>query len=310
MTKDRLRELSVGLQGISVSDGRKTESSVQILSQPMVLPIEPMISRIWLPITICQQFERVLGLTWNTTDQLYYVSDTQHEDFLSRNLTITFTLSDPSMQGNTTKITFDYADFVLFAKHPLTEHPGRYFPIQRAYVEDQIVLGRAFLQAAYLLADYDRQKLNISQANLDAMAEKRVFSSIPPSALQNTLVSPPEHNSRGTLSTAAIAGICVAITSLIAILVLICLIRRRKQKQKAPSIHEVPSDTHRAVELEGNSKMAVEKDQEERLEMEGSSAPLELSPVPLRTELSAVHSPISELDSSPTRTFDGEKEKN
>ena len=43
--------------------------------------------------------------------------------------------------------------------------------------------------------------------------------------------------------------------------------------------------------------------------MEGISAPLELSPAPLRTELSAL-SPIAlELDSSPASTGDIEKEK-
>ena len=142
MTNETLREISVGLHGIGIFEGPAAALSAEVLKDPVTITVEPVISRIWLPINVCQAFEKSFGLSWNETSQLYYINGTQHASLLARNITITFVIGDTTLRGRTIGISIDYADFVLNAVHPLTDRPSRYFPVQRGYSNNQIVLGR------------------------------------------------------------------------------------------------------------------------------------------------------------------------
>jgi hypothetical protein len=258
MTNDTLRELSVGLQGITVSEGLQSTISTQVMKTPLNLPIEPLISRIWLPTSVCQGLEKALGLNWNSTAQLYFITDEQHASLLSRNVTITFTISDPLSKAQTTEITFAYEDLALTATYPLTDHTGRYFPFQRAYRDEMIVLGRAFLQAAYMTADYDRNTLNISQANLDTNSEKRIYTIVPP------VLSPPSNStsnaplltphaspstSHSSIGPGGIAGIVSGVAVCIAALVVSAFFYRRRRTQTASTPPELDSDTREEPEI-------------------------------------------------------------
>jgi hypothetical protein len=302
MSNDSLRELSVGLQNISVSEGSKADVSIQILKTPVSLPIEPLISRIWLPQVVCEGLEKALGLNWNASAQLYFISDEQHTSLLARNISITFSLSDASLKGPTTDITLAYADLALLAIYPLTDHPGRYFPIQRAYNDSQIVLGRAFLQATYVIADYDRMTVNISQANLDPNSAKRVRTITPP-------LAPPPSDSKGQsgapksskgrkLIPGTVVGIVVG--SVLGTLALIVgavsakhLLRKNRRKSALP------------VELSGGVQHEPKAELEAkgiggRWEMDESREPLELSSVPVYRELEGDMAPV-ELETNQRR---------
>lgn len=287
MLNDSLRELSVGLQKISISEGSKFNASTQILKKPVTLPLEPLISRIWLPQVVCEEFEKALGLSWNASAQLYFITDEQHASFLARNISITFSLSDASLEGPTTDITLAYSDLALLAIYPLTDHPGRYFPVQRAYIDNQIVLGRAFLQATYVIADYDRMTMNISQANLDANSEKRIYTIVPPPPPPPP--DPKEHPNtpNGTqhrkFASGVIAGIvigCVLGTLALVVSSIKGLSVLRSNNQKpAPSaeldgkMEHVPN-----VELEGGGIGG-------KWEVNACPEPVELSAIPIYREL-------------------------
>ena len=92
--------------------------------------------------------------------------------------------------------------------HPRGNSSSVYFPLRRAANDSQYILGRTFLQSAHLIADYDRNIFNLSQA---------LF---PPSNVANVIAITPPQNSNTTnpgggptrtpsLSVGAIVGIAV-----------------------------------------------------------------------------------------------------
>lgn len=298
MTNDTLRELSVGLHGIKISESSKTTTptSTQILKSPINLPIEPLISRIWLPKTVCEELERALGLTWNDTALLYFITDKQHGAFIDRNITFTFTISDPLTPAQTTDIVFAYEDLALTATPPLIDHTARYFPFQRAYEAKMIVLGRAFLQAAYMTADYDRRTVSISQANLDANSESRIRTFLPPVSAISPESKPPAPTgsslgiSHSSLGPGPIAGIVSGVAFSVAAFVVGLYLYRRRRNRTISTMFELDGDMQEhskfselaakglggECELEGSHGVSEVSSNLEARELEGDQAPVEL----------------------------------
>ncbi len=107
---------------------------------------------------------KALGLTYNETAELYFVNDTVHDKLLSQNPNVTFTLGPASTDGSTVDIVMQYGSFDLTADYPIVNNATRYFPLKQAQNDSQYTLGRAFLQDAYVIADYDRSNFSVSQA--------------------------------------------------------------------------------------------------------------------------------------------------
>ena len=149
---DISRDLVVGLQ--SISSTTTDESTTLVTQQQSLLPnpiltfIDSTIPYIYLPIEACQRFEKTLGLEWNSTADMYWVSETLHQSLLSKNLSFTFTIGDATNSGPTVQIELPYASFDLEVKYPFASDTTRYFPLQRAFSESQYTLGRTFLQEA------------------------------------------------------------------------------------------------------------------------------------------------------------------
>lgn len=67
-------------------------------------------------------------------------------------------------EGRTINIDLPHSTFDLQAGYPIFANSTNYFLIRRAANESQYVIGRAFLQEAYLSVDWERSYFNISQA--------------------------------------------------------------------------------------------------------------------------------------------------
>ena len=103
----------------------------------------------YLPIEACQEFEKTLGLAWNRTTEMYWVSETLHQSLLSKNLNFIFTIGDGIHGDPTVQIVLPYASFDLEVQVALPQDTTRYyFPLRQAVNESQYTLGRAFLQEA------------------------------------------------------------------------------------------------------------------------------------------------------------------
>ena len=147
LATDISRDLVVGLQSISSSATNDTTTQRQsLLPNSIWTFIDSTLPYIYLPIEACQEFEKTLGLAWNSTVQMYWVNDTLHQGLLSKNLSFTFAIGDARAGGPTVQITLPYASFDLEVKYPF--EPGRYFPLQQAVNDSQYTLGRTFLQEA------------------------------------------------------------------------------------------------------------------------------------------------------------------
>ncbi len=128
---------------------------------------------LWLPESVCLQFEKVLGLKYDDSLQLYTFAKNagQHEILVGWNLTFVFTLADLPGSRNSMSLTLPYAAFDLQLSYPypglnITQYDPAvdYFPLRKATNSTQYTIGRAFLQETYLTVDYERNNFSISQA--------------------------------------------------------------------------------------------------------------------------------------------------
>ena len=198
---DTSRDLIVPIQSIT-SDAA---ASSPLLSEVIYAYIDSLVPHIWLPLEVCKAFERAFGLTYNDTAELYLVNDTLHDRLSSQNPNVTFTLGVPgSTKNNTVDIVMHYGSFDLMADYPTVNNALRYFPLKQAHNNSQYTLGRAFLQDAYVIADYDRSNFSVSQAVFPNGSNTQQIVAIhrPGDTLPSTY--------RKVLSTGAISGTAVA----------------------------------------------------------------------------------------------------
>lgn len=106
----------------------------------------------------------------------------------------------------------------------------RYFPLSRAQNdnETQFTLGRAFMQEAYLVADYERYNFTIGPRAFNSNSQPNVIAIQPLSANNGG----GGGGGGGGLSGGAIAGVVVGVIGAVAIAALIAffLIRRKRSK--------------------------------------------------------------------------------
>ena len=198
---DTSRDLIAPIQSIT-SDAA---ADSLLLSDVIYAYIDSLVPQIWLPLEVCKAFERAFGLIYNETAGLYLVNDTLHNRLSTQNPNVTFTLGFPgSTKNNTVDIVMHYGSFDLMADYPTVPNAIRYFPLKQAHNNSQYTLGRAFLQDAYVIADYDRSNFSVFQAVFPNGSNTQQIVAIHRPG--DTL--PPTY--RKVLSTGAIAGIAVA----------------------------------------------------------------------------------------------------
>jgi hypothetical protein len=111
--------------------------------------LDSTIGHIWLPPVACQRFEDVFGIQWDSTSNLYFISEELHEELIDRNPSVTITLGSNSSSADIVSIKMPYQAFDATARWPLSPNSSmRYFPIRRAADPSLYVLGRPFFQEA------------------------------------------------------------------------------------------------------------------------------------------------------------------
>ena len=276
-------DLTVRLEAIT------TSSSISLLPSPINTVLDSTISHIWLPTSACTLFENAFGLSWNETAHLYFVSETQHTLLQAQNPSVTFTLRRPDTIASATErvnITLPYGAFDLTASWPLVENKTRYFPLKRANDSSQYVLGRAFFQEAYVIADYERKNFSVSQCKWDASPQNIVTISPPSNSIDN-----PEAEPSG-LPVGAIAGIAAGggvLLIVLAVFLYFCWWRPRQRKRKTAelaanevAVHNQQHQEYIKPELDTNEVISSQKPGIQIHETEGSRvfAPVEIGDNP------------------------------
>ncbi|PNP42249.1 hypothetical protein TGAMA5MH_05931 [Trichoderma gamsii] len=238
---DQSRDLSIGIQSISTN---ASADNTILQSDLISMFIDSSVAEIYLPLDACHAFEKAFGLTYNTTLEMYLVSDSLHSKLTKENPAVTFEVTTPITGGSSFNITFPYASFDLTANPPLLKSSSRYFPLKRAANDTQYVLGRTFLQEAYLIVDYERGNFSVHPRVWNASAESNIVTIFPPGVKQSEPTPSPSHSS--SISGGAIAGIVIGVCVFIAAAAaaaLRFLVLPRRKKAAAAQTSQVDSTT-------------------------------------------------------------------
>ena len=146
-------QLLVNLQSITT----ETASNSTLLPLNLTAKLDSGLSEIWLPPVACNLFENVFGIEFNSEVQRYLVNETLHNQLLSENASVSFSLLTGPSQPYTVNISLPYASFDLVLASqdlqpgsPIPNRTQRYFPLRRGDSPDTTTytLGRTFLQEA------------------------------------------------------------------------------------------------------------------------------------------------------------------
>lgn len=217
MAPDNERDIVVGLQSIKLTDNART--GLQLMPTPAYMYIDSLMPQIWLPLDACKKFEDAFGLVYDNATDLYLVNNTLHSSLVASGANVTFTIGGSTTGGPTVDIVLPYAAFDQQAKAPymgLTQ-TQTYFPLRRAQNETQYVLGRTFLQEAYLIVDWERQNFTVSPCNWVASLPQNIVPilSINETNSLNTTssTSPSNQPPKGGISIGAIVGIAIGVVA-------------------------------------------------------------------------------------------------
>ncbi|KAF2090554.1 acid protease [Saccharata proteae CBS 121410] len=255
MGMEQETDLTVGVQRITTFSGA-TSGTTSLLPETngIYAVIDSTVPEIYLPQDACDAFATNFNLEWNATVGTYLVNETQHENLLSKNETISFQLGASSTPSNDS-ITVDVpiAALLQTLSFPLLgQDAGNatsyYFPLKptESTQPTTYTLGRAFLQEAYIIADYERNNFTVASCTWPGTNPSETI--IPIYTVSDEPKPPPDPSS--TLSPGAIAGIVIgAIAALLLLVILILCLRRRratkKQAEQFPSLSDPFANPHR-----------------------------------------------------------------
>ncbi|CAN9422457.1 unnamed protein product [Alternaria alternata] len=231
---DNERDLVVGIVGITANT--TSEEDIDLMkTDDVTMYIDSTIAELYLPVEICQAFEDAFGLQYDEATDLYLVDDKLHQSLLAQNPSVTFTLGQKFSTDATLLITLPYAALDLEATPPYRglKEKTRYFPIRRGGESRQWILGRTFLQEAYLTVDWERQNFTVSAVDWTFGKAPEILPIVSPTyAVAHS--TPPK---KKPLSSTAVIGIAVGGGFFVALL--LCAIgwwfwhRRHKRKLEA-----------------------------------------------------------------------------
>ncbi|KAF9881858.1 eukaryotic aspartyl protease [Colletotrichum karsti] len=209
---------------------------------------------LWLPDAICDEFAKAFNLTYNSTFDLYTVTNDQYAAFKagssSYSFTFSFTSHDntddfgrPLQVPGVVNITISAAAFAQVLRYPFMEgtigygDPAvPYFPLRRASnFTNTFIIGRSFLQEAYLITKYDSGVFSLHQALFPENPQAHLNVSEIKQPDNSPYPPPPSQGNIHGLSTAQMGGIVAGVVAACLILVIVwyCLRRRKRAARKA-----------------------------------------------------------------------------
>ena len=259
----RLRGVTAAVPSVDKAPAPWTTpiQSLVTMSDNITAIIDTTTPYLWLPQTICDRFAAAFNLTWNDDFGVYLFPDgDQYNKFKNdKSLSLTFSISSydngdnfgqPLNVAGVVNITVSPAAFAQTLRYPFKDminygQPGvPYFPLKRTN-SSQLVIGRVFMQEAYIQMNYDEDLFSVHQALFPDNAATNI--SVQSFARPADSAYPPSSGptpSKG-LSIGQTVGIVIGAFgtgSVIGVLVwLFC--RRRKHANHANEIDPAKEDT-------------------------------------------------------------------
>jgi hypothetical protein len=212
MPGDRNNTLAVGVQSITWRPDQNKEAnqlSLTINSGSFSAIIDSTLPYLILPDAVCDEFATRFQLDFDEERRVYTVNTSAHNWNIGQDATVIFSIvPGPQDSAKFASIALPYAAFDHNLSFPIEDQSIRYFPIKRS--ENGVyVLGRTFLQEAYLVVDYERTNFTVAPAySSDDVAPPNLIP-----IFNNTYVvnETGQSHGNGGLSAGAIAGIVVGI---------------------------------------------------------------------------------------------------
>lgn len=208
-----------------------------------------------LPQTVCDRFADSFNLTWSDTFGVYLFDPktTQFSDYLSADsgLSFSFTISsydnadnygNPLQLPGVVNITVSSAAFAQLLRYPFKDAIAwdqssvPYFPLKRANDSGPYIIGRAFMQEAYMIMDYDRSQFSVHQALFPENAETNYSLTKIERSADSPYPAYVDDDAGKGLSTGQTVGIVVAafaVGSAIGVTIWCCCRRRRRRQRDA-----------------------------------------------------------------------------
>ena len=194
-------------------------------------------------------------------------------------------------------ITFPYAAFDLNITAPMVKNETRYFPLQRAPDDQSATLGRAFLQEAYIITNFETSTFSISQATHDGSPSNII--PIKSNVVNGTSGSNSTGGGGGSKSkksggfgTGAIAGVAIAI-AIVGIVVAVLLFffwrRRKNAKRNQEFVHDTTYPTPETKTVLSTTRTSHDDPEPKKYASNISVQPLESPLTPPLGEMQGSH---------------------
>ncbi|KAL2267786.1 hypothetical protein VTJ83DRAFT_5063 [Remersonia thermophila] len=268
-----------------------TSASHQLVTMDdsIIAVIDTSTPFLWLPTDVCERFAAALNPTWREDLALYVFNDgAQYASWLNgTSLSFTFSVSSyenadnfgqPLSAPGVVNITFPSAAFAQLLRYPFRnvikfyDSSVPYFPLRRSTPEvngNQYIIGRAFMQEAYMITSYDRSTFSLHQARFPDNAGKNysleAITRPPNSPYRGYHADPEDSAGGGGLNAGQKTGTIIGafiVGSIAALVVWFFLIRKRKSKSAVEAGQEEENKDHSQVGMA--EKVEVEEDGEPR----------------------------------------------
>jgi hypothetical protein len=310
--------LLVGVQSVEYHPDRDVDSNSYSMTSErrsgFLAAIDSTLPYLWLPDDLCDQFAEKFRLEYDEENNVYTFNSSSGSYNNQQNATVSFKIGEDENQNNeATTISLPWAAFDLESSAPPFSNATRYFPIRKS-PNGIYVLGRTFLQEAYIVVDFERGNFTVAPALYsDPMPSAEVISIFskdyePPKPSETSITSAA--TSGGGIGGGAIAGIVLGIVIVLGLLGAGAFFfwKRRKDKERKLNEKAIPQeiDTMQAGDQVKHRRIS-------ELDSEPPNSPKpsiggyydrdgKISPFPPINELD---SPPAELYSPPPGSFEG-----
>ncbi|RFU34914.1 hypothetical protein B7463_g1375, partial [Scytalidium lignicola] len=238
MSSNAEQNLVVAIQSITYS----ANGDSSLLKDPIFAFIDSTDPNFWLPESACQAFEVAFGISRDPATGLYLLDSSTYDRISDMNPEVTFSLGTDLSRGQSMNITLPFNAFTLQASYPFIPNSTSkyYFPLRQTRDPSQYMLGRAFLQEAYITVDYDRSNFTVSQCIWEQSAPAQLVTILPPEFTTTAMPDSAGKSSSSSkdLSPGAIAGVVIGgIVALLATAVILLIIRRHRLKTKFAAVY-------------------------------------------------------------------------
>ena len=224
--------LTVGVQSITVSSAVDSDNNVYSTtsnSAGFFALIDATLPYLWLPREVCDAFESLFKLRYEPATGHYVLNETVVEQNRRQKKIVSFQLGgDLGPNIDSVTIRLPYEAFDLRGSPPTFETTTPYFPIRRSK-NNTSVIGRAFLQEAMLVVDYEHKNFSLTQVKFPRL-------DVPAQILAIGHVSGNASKTKQQIGAVSAPGIAIPCVTLLLFSIAWCLMRRRSSRVRVIEI--------------------------------------------------------------------------